>query len=296
LREEAVHGTYRPPPVLQHSDLIIEELAMLQAPESERYVEYWAAHYDALDDAIIGASELPFVSPTRGLPTSDILSVALSEDEARQVRQACGGRPDYAFWRTMYGIALGMLVNRTRVAFTANFLNRRRADALQAIAWCAHPHLLTVDAPWSLRWTDVWRQVRTGVRQAQAHERYSWDALAQRLGRRIGTGSTYLTFDVLPGYSTYNDAPLQPVVVPGALPGTDLSVRIRHTNRHYTLMAVFNSGRYESEGVRHLLALLHDTIGACAAQPEATVGDVVRAVRERQRRAVCRGEAVDGSD
>jgi hypothetical protein len=269
-------------PVLQHHDLVVDEIAMLQSAESKQHLAYWTAHYDALGDALINASELPFVSRTPGPPKYKILRVTLSEEETRQAYQACRGTPDYAFWRTMYGVALGILVNRTRVAFTANFLNRRRPGAVSALAWCAHTHMLAVHAPWPLPWSAVWRQVRDGVREAQAHEEYSKDTLAQRLGRMIGFTNTHLSFDLLPGYSHY-DAPLQPVAVPGVVRPADLSVSVRHVNHTYTLWITFNSGRYEAEGVHDLMTLLRDTIRACAAQPAATVGDIVRVVRQWRR-------------
>lgn len=278
-------ATWDLPPVLQHHDLVAEEIAMLQSGEGARDLAYWTAHYGTLDDALIKASELPFVSGSPRPPTFDVLRVPLSEDDARHVLQACGGAPDYAFWRTMYAITLGILVNKTRVAFTANFLNRRRPGAQSALAWCAHPHMLAVNAPWSMPWVDVWRQVRSDVRQAQAHERYSWDTVAQRLGRPIGATNTHLTFDVIPGYSPYDDAPLQNIGVPGVAMAADLGVRVHHVRHSYTLKATFNSGRYEAEGVSHLLTLLQNTIRACASQPAATVGDIVRIVREPRRNA-----------
>jgi hypothetical protein len=257
---------------------------MMQSAEGERHLAYWTEHYGALDgDSLITASELPFVSRTPQPPTYDMVRLPLSEDDASQVHRACGGTPDYAFWRTMYGIALGVLVNKTRVVFTANFLNRLRPGAQNTLAWCAHAHMLAVHAPWSLPWSDVWREVRRGVRHAQAHERYSWDTVAQRLGRAIGVTTTHLTFDVIPGLAAYDDAPLQPVAVPGVLLAADLSVRVHRVNRTYTLVATFNSGRYEAAGVSRLLTLLHDTIRACADQHAARVGDIVRIVRQRQR-------------
>lgn len=273
------------PPVLQQHDLVAEELAMLQSPEGERQLAYWTAHYAALDDAPIKTSEVPFVNSAPGPPGFDIVRVALPEDEVRQVHEACGGPPDYAFWRTMYGIALGMLTNKTRVAFWANLLNRRRPGAQHVLAWCAHPHLLAVAAPWSLPWADVWRQVRSGVRQAQTYERYSWDSVAQRLGRPVGIAGTHFTFDVVPGLAEYADAPLQPVDVPGLAMPVDLSVRVRQLKHTYTLVVTFNSSRYAADGVSHLVAMLHETIRACAAQPSAKVGDIVKTVRQRQRQA-----------
>jgi hypothetical protein len=300
LRSEVAHsygasiaGTLRKlPPVLQQHDLVREELALLQSPEGERHLEYWTAHYDALDDAPIKASELPFVRLTSRPPTYEMLRLSLSDYDATQVHEACGRAPDYAFWRTMYGIALGILVNKTRVAFTANFLNRRRQGAQHALAWCAHPHMLRVEAPWSLPWVDVWRQVQSGVRHAQAHERYSWDAVALRLGRAIGSTDTHLTFDVIPGLATYDDTPLRPVAITNGLPAVDLGVRVHYADGAYTLVTTFNSGRYEPDGVSRLMTLMHDTIRACVAQPSAKVGDIVRTVRQRQRNAVAPAIAV----
>ena len=272
-------------PARQQHDLVAEEIAMLQSPEGERHLEYWTEHYRALDDALIKASDLPFVSRTPGSPTFEVVRVPVSADDARQIHKASGGSPDYAFWRAMYGIALGILVNKTRVAFTANFLNRRRPGDQHVLAWCAHPHMMPVHAPWAAAWAEVWRQVRAGIREAQAHERYSWDSLSQRLGRLIGTTNTNLTFDVLPGNPVYRDASLQSVDVPGVAHCADLGVRIRHVDRNYTLVATFNSSRYDREGVSRLLTLLLDTIRACAAQPMANVGDIVRTVRYQQRKA-----------
>jgi hypothetical protein len=272
-------------PVLQQQDLVVDELAMLQSPEGERHLAYWTAHYGALDGALITASELPLVRPAPRPSRYEMLRLSLSEDDARYVYRACGRTPDYSFWRTMYGIALGILVNKTRVAFTANFLNRRRPGAQNALAWCAHPHMLSVDAPWTLPWVDVWRQVQRGVRQAQVHEQYSWDTLAQRPGAAISTTNTHLTFDVIPGLATYVDTPLQPVALTCGLPAVDLGVRVQHINHAYTLVATFNSGRYEPDGVSRLLTLVHDTIRACVDQPAAKVGDIVRNVRQRQRNA-----------
>lgn len=273
------------PPILQQHDLVAEELAMLQSPEGERHLAYWTAHYAALDDAPIKTSEVPFVNSAPGPPRSDVLRVALPEDEARQVHEACGGPPDYAFWRTMYGIALGMLTNKTRVAFWANLLNRRRPGAQNVLAWRAHPHLLAVAAPWSLPWADVWQQVRSGVRQAQAYERYSWDSVAQRLGRQVGVAGTHFTFDVVPGHNEYPKARLQPADVPGVAMPVDLSVRVTQLKQSYTLMVTFNSSRYQAAGVGGLLTMLRETIRACAAQPSAKVGDIVKTVRQRQRQA-----------
>ena len=275
-------------PVLQQHDLVAEETARVQSPEGERDLAYWTAHYGALGDALITASELPFGTGVPARLTADVVRVPLSEDDARQVHQACRGRPDYAFWRTMYGIALGMLVNKTRVAFTANFLNRRRPGAQNVLAWCAHPHMLAVDAPWSSPWADVWRHVRSGVRQAQVHERCSCDSVAQRLGRPIVT-NTSLAFDVVPGHSPYADAPLQPVDVPGVVPLSDLTVRVHHVSHAYALVATFNNSRYDAGGVSRLLTLLLETIRVCAARPSATVGDVVRAVRQRHLAPVAIG-------
>jgi hypothetical protein len=277
---------------VQQHELVAEELALLQSPDGERHLEYWTAHYDALGDALIRASELPFLRVTPKPHSIEMLRLSLSDYGAKEVHEACGRAPDYAFWRTMYGIALGILVNKTRVAFTANFLNRRRPGAQTALAWCAHPHLLSVNAPWSLPWVDVWRQVQRDVRQAQAHERYSLDAVAMRLGRVIGATDTHLTFDVIPGLATYDDTPLRPVAITAGLPVVDLGFRVHHTDGAYSLVASFNSGRYEAEGVERLMTLMDDTIRACVAQPSAKVGDIVRAVRQPQRRAAVPAAAV----
>ena len=290
LRSEVAHcygdliaGTQRRlPAALQQHDLVAEELALLQSPEGERQLEYWTAHYDALGDALVKASEIPFVRVTRRPPTYEMLRLSLSDYDARYVQQACGRPADYAFWRTMYGIALGMLLNKTRVAFTANFLNRRRPGELTALAWCAHPHLLAVHAPWSWPWVDVWRQVQSDIRQAQRYERYSWDAAAMRLGRALGTTDTHLTFDVIPGLATYDNTPLQPVAITAGLPAADLGFRVLHVNHAYSLVTTFNSGRYEPDGVRRLMTLMHDTIRACIADPGANVGDIVRRVRQQR--------------
>lgn len=273
------------PPVRQHHDLVRAEIAMMRSPDGEQHLAYWAAHYAAIADALINASELPFAIRTPGPPSFDAVHLSLSDDDARLVHEACGGPPDYAFWRTMYGIALGMLVNKTRVAFTANFLNRRQPGGQNVLAWCAHPHMLAVEAPWSRPWAEVRRQVRIGLRQAQAHEAYSLDSVAQSLARPVGATNTFLTFDVVPGHSKYRDAPLQAADVPGGARVVDLALRVQHVKHGYTLVATFNSGRYESDGVSRLVTVLRDTIRACAAQPSATVGEVVRAVRERQRNA-----------
>jgi hypothetical protein len=274
-------------PVLQQHDLVAEEIAMLQSPEGARHLTYWSEHYNSLGDAPIRASELPFVNRHIGPPRFEMIGVRLSEDEAVQAHATCGGRPDYAFWRTMYGIALGMLVNRTRVAFWANFFNRRRPGAQDVLAWCAHPHQLIVDAPWSLPWAEVRQRVRMGVRQAQAHENYSHDSVAMGMGSMVGTTDTQLTFDVVPEHSPYADAPLQPVAIRGMSPQSDLAFRVYHRNDTYTLSATFNSGKYQESGVRRLLSLMHETIRACIAQPAATVGDIVRDVRKRQRQEQC---------
>lgn len=273
------------PPVLQQHDLVAEELAMLRSPEGERHLAYWTAHYAALDDALITPSDLSFVNRTPGRPRFEMRHTALSPDEVTQVHEACRGAADYAFWRTMYGIALGMVANKTRVAFWANLFNRRRPGAQGVLAWCAHPHVLAVDAPWSRPWADVWQQVRSGVRQAQAYERYSWDTVAQRVGRPVGTAGTHLTFDVVPGHRKYARAPLHPVDVPGSAMPVDLSVRVTHLKDDYTLVVTFNSARYSADGVSRLLATLHETIRACAAQPGAKVGDIVKTVRQRQKQA-----------
>jgi hypothetical protein len=270
-------------PVLQQHDLVAEEIDMLRSPEGARHLAYWSEHYESLGDAPIRASELPFTNRHIGPLRFDMLGVRLSEAETRQVHTTCGGRPDYAFWRTMYGIALGIFVNRTRVAFWANFFNRRRPGAQSVLAWCAHPHQLIVDAPWSLPWAEVRQRVRSGVRQAQAHETYSQDSVALGMGSTVGTTDTRLTFDVIPGHSPYADAPLQPVAVRGMSPQADLGFRIYHINDTYTLTMTFNSGRYQESGVRRLLSLMHDTIRACITQPAANVGDIVRDVRKRQR-------------
>lgn len=278
-------STWKLPPAVQQHELVAEELVLLQSPEGERHLKYWTAHYDSLGDALISGSELPFLRLTPKSYAVEMLRLSLSDYDAKHVHVACGRAPDYAFWRAMYGIALGILVNKTRVAFTANFLNRRRPGAQTALAWCAHPHLLSVNAPWSLPWVDVWRQVQSDVRQAQAHERYSWDAVAMRLGRTIGTTDTYLTFDVIPGLATYDDTSLRPVAITAGLPVVDLGFRVHHTDGAYSLVATFNSGRYEPAGVKRLMTLMHDTTRACVAEPSAKVADIVRIVRQRQRNA-----------
>jgi hypothetical protein len=107
------------------------------------------------------------------------------------------------------------------------------------------------------------------------------------MGSTVGTTDTRLTFDVIPGYSSYSDAPLQPVTIRGMSPQADLGFRIYHLNDTYTLSVTFNSGRYQESGVRRLLSLVHDTIRACVTQPAAKVGDIVRDIRKRQRMEQC---------
>jgi hypothetical protein len=260
-----------------------EEFAMLEGPDGERHKAFWSAHYAELGDAPVSFSELPLGMRSSGPPEFETIRIQLPDAVAEQVHVVCGGVPDYAFWRTMYAIALGVLVNKSRVAFWANFFNRRRPGAQNAVAWCVHPHLLAVDARWARPWAEVWREVRSGIRKAQAHEQYSVDTLGQHLGRVVDGHDTRLSFDVVPDHHAYKAAQLSPMDVPGVVRPADLDVRVHVLGHAYSLVATFNARRYSADGMRHLLTLFDHAIRACVAAPSATVADIVRPIRQQHR-------------
>lgn len=260
---------------VQYPDFAVWQHRQFRAGGFAAEEAYWGHQWAALDGACIRHGDIPFaVSTAAGMNVSQ-LRLALGTSESAAIRALLTRLPatPYMFFRTVMTIVLHHCTGKRRVAFWANFANRRHGALAQMIGWCANTHIVPVEVTPEATCGDLCRQVATAVSDAQAHEALPLPALWQRLGRVLDTHDSRINFDLLPKQRRRDqDAPIEPVTSAGVR-ASDLDIRAQESDDGFTLVATFNRHRYRAEGVEAMLASMGRVAARFVQTPGIRVSD-----------------------
>ncbi|HET9385821.1 MAG TPA: condensation domain-containing protein, partial [Gemmatimonadales bacterium] len=268
------------PTVDVHSpDFAVWQQRQFRAGGFEPEEHYWRHQWATLDGAGIRHGDIPFAVSVPGMNMSQLrLVLGTTESAAIQVLLARLPATPYTFFRTVMTIVLHYQTGKRRVAFWANFANRRQRAFAQMIGWCANTHVVIVEVTPEATCAELCRQVATAVSDAQAHEGLPLPALWQRLGRVLDTHDSRINFDLLPKQKPHDrEASLEPVTSV-SLRNSDLDIRMQESMEGFTFVATFNSHRYRPEGVEAMLASMHRVAARLVDAPGSSVSDCARLV------------------
>ena len=213
---------------------------------------FWRRQWSELDGAAIRHADLPFARSVDASapPIMSAGSLWLTPSASVVVAQAarCLRITPYILFRTAMTLALVAAIGKRRLAYWANFANRRRGFE-NTVGWCANTHIVTVDVPETGAVADLCRLVATGFREAQRHESLPLVALWQRVGKCLDPYDTRVNFDVWPirRAAHSESAPIE-IVVSSFLPRMDLDVRLVDDGERFGLRAIY-ANRYDAAGV-----------------------------------------------
>jgi len=271
---QPVRAQYREFAIAQHRAVVSGEL--------DREASFWLRQWNEIGDANIAHHDVPF---GRGVAAPPLVKMhkrvigpaesAAIADVTRRLRTT-----PYMVFRTAIAIVLHCLTGKRRVAFWANFANRR-ASYENTFGWCANTHLVvTAVTPDSL-WTSLCRHVAEVTLECQAHEALPLAALWRYTGRNLAAdANTRINFDFWPvTRRTVTPLALEPILVPGGRRWMDLDLRLRHDDCGFALIATYNSSRYADEGVADMLASVHRVVSLFVRDGSARVHACAALVR-----------------
>jgi hypothetical protein len=279
--EAETSGAVRTLPAIQvHSpDFAVWQHRQFRAGGFEAEEAYWHDKWANLDGGGIRHRDIPFaVSAAPGMAVAQMrLALGAAESAAVVALLARLSATAYTFFRTVMTIVLHHYTGKRRVAFWANFANRRHHEFAQMIGWCANTHVVAVDVAPETTCSELCRDVATAVMGAQAHEALPLPALWQRLGRVLDTHDSRVNFDLLPKQRPRNERRLIEPVTSVAVRAADLDIRTQESGEGFDLVATFNSHRYGTEGVGAMLASMRRVAARFVEAPGSRVSDCVAA-------------------
>jgi hypothetical protein len=240
---------------------------------------YWHQQWAQLGDAQIQPSDVPFASTDVGTHQTGAISalrtISFSLDESTCIRVMLARLhlTAYVLFRTAMTLVLHCYTGKHRLAFWANFANRRYPEFLPAMAWCANTHIVTTEIDRTMTCFAMTQRVAAAVRQAQAHEELPLPALWQRLGRNLDTHRTRVCFDMFPGQRRTDSACVEPILSSVGAPGMDLDLRLWDDITSLSLVATYNPERYRVAGIDAMLASIRNVVLAFAAAPDLQVAE-----------------------
>jgi hypothetical protein len=260
------------PVSLQYPAYVNAEHQLLQSGKVDAAISYWTQQWSRAEGAIVSHRDLPFARSSQpGPPDIRVSRLHLDPTCANAIRTARSRQNIslYALFRSAMTVVLYRLMRRERIAFWANFSNRRIPGAQQMVGSCAHSHLVSVEANASMTCHELCRQVAAQLEEARQHEVLSVPALMQLTGRAVHAGDALVSFDMWPapvglvaGSRVHSGSLL------GARSWIDCDVRLCDHATSLTLSAIYNARRYEGDGIAEMLADIE-----CAAEQLARMPD-----------------------
>lgn len=238
---------------------------------------YWRDQWTSLDGAGIRHRDIPFaVSAAPGMNVSR-LRLVLGAAESTAIKALLPRLPatPYTFFRTVMTIVLHHYTGKRRVAFWANFANRRHHVFAGMIGWCSNTHIVNVEVAPETMCAELCKQVSTAVMEAQTHEALPLPALWQRLGRLLDTHDSRINFDLLPKEQRREGRPFIEAITSVGPRAGDLDVRVQEGDDGFALVATYNGYRYNPAGVGAMLASMRHVAATFAGAPETKVLDCV---------------------
>jgi hypothetical protein len=276
----AESGATLPEVPVQYHDFAIWQLRQVRTDQFQAEERYWHQHWAQLGDAQIGFDDLPFADAEERTtaPFSIKVRVPMAIDDTHYLRTRLSalGLTPYVLFRTAMTIALHHYSRKRRLAFWANFTNRRHPEFMPGLGWYSNTHIVTVEIATGMTCMSLCQRVAKAVADAQAHEALPLPALWQRLGRTLDTNRMRVNFDLLPAARPSTAAVhVEPTASPVSPRGLDLDIRLRPGDE-FALVATFNPNRYTSAGVTAMLWNIRNIAMAVAAAPALRVADCER--------------------
>jgi hypothetical protein len=247
-------------------------------------LNYWWNQWRGLEGAAVSHLHLPFavthhtsaIAP-RIIQTRHVVDPDASNAVATAARKM--GVTPYIVFRAALTVALAAYTGKSRVAFWANFDNRKAWNN-GVVGWCANTHLVTAEAPPDRGFVQVCKGVAKATYAAKRHEALPLSALWQRTGRNLGVGvASRINFDsIAPKRPPKIDCDLTPTSVPGGMRWFQLDIRLAHEAGAFVLQAGFNSNLYSEEGVNGMLASVARVATNCAGCPDRTARACARLI------------------
>jgi hypothetical protein len=287
IREE-LHASYaslttgRPLnlPVVQHhaGDFAARERERLRQGYFNDHVVYWRHYWMQAAGNMVRHEDIP--AAIKVLRAHDgrvkVCRESLSVETSLNVRQLAAFRiTPYVFFRTTFTLLLYRYTGRRRLAFFANFANRRDEAFQRSIVSSVHPHIVSSEVEPLSTLLDHCHAMAAALADAQSHEEIA-EAGLQLLGvTGIPRTDARVTFDMWPPVRRSVTDVMEPVLVPGGRRWIDLDVRSRDEGDRFVLYASFNERRYSADGIHMMLSELVQLASAVTAFPERPVTEVI---------------------
>jgi hypothetical protein len=277
LYEAHLNGQPRPPlpRVAQYPQFAVAQHREVMSGALAADAAYWLRQWTNMAGASISHQDIPFARTVIFRPTFAIARARLCPADSARVVEIAGKlrTTPYLLVRTAVAIVLHHYTGKPRVAFWANFANRRTTRLGNMIGWCANTHPVTVAVESSIRCTNLCRTVANATLECQAHEAIPLPAVWRLSGRNLAiAGDTRINFDGWPVLQPSEvQGTLTPVVIPGGRRWMDFDLRLRHDGSAFSLIATYNKGRYAEGGVTDMLASVERVVSAMAVDESATV-------------------------
>ena len=244
-----------PEPTAQHHDFAAWEQRCAAGGHFHRELAYWRGQWSEWPAAHIRHGELPFaLAPAAGRrPLVRLVRVAFTPAETERIRSSAKELRAtlYVLFRTVLAVQLYQYTGRRRIAFWANYANRRYRGAGSMIGWCSNRHSILVDLGGNPTGAELCARMSVAVREGAQHEALPLAHLWQTLGRRLDRVETRITFDAWARLK--GDDEFQPVTVIGGRQWKDLDVRVRDEGPNIAVEVSYNSARYDPVGVATML-------------------------------------------
>ena len=246
---------------------------------------FWRRKWVELNGAEIRHAEVPFARHG-ALPAVPVMAGGLLwltaaasaaiRDMARRLRLT-----PYVVFRTAMTLALFATVRKRRIAYWANFANRR-PGLEHLVGWCSNTHIVTVDVLEGGNVTALCHQMATAIRDAERHQAMPLASLWQRLGANLDPHDTRVNFDMWPAHRPLAGRPSGPieVLVSSSLPRMDLDVRALDDGDRFGLRSTHDESRYEAAGVAAFVRQTAAIAAHIATSPLETPLACVRATAE----------------
>ena len=272
----ALYGAYergsQPPPRAaspRYSDFVVTQHREIITGGMNPHAAYWREQWSRLGDAAVMHHEIPFHRHDASTPAIEMQRHQTSPLETQASLAAARrlGTFPYVLFRTAFTAILHHYTGKRRIAYWANFANRRRTDE-DLFGWVAHTHLLTTELDADDRWSSACSRTATAVRDAQTHEALPLQAVWRHTGKNLAAHlNGRINFDIWPTLrGTAFHELLEPMIIAGGRRWMDLDVRLRAEAGQFTLVATYNASRYDRLGVAEMIslarALLRHTAGA----------------------------------
>lgn len=266
----------RPPrlgPARTHIDFVKREHEAFSRGRSRLHEDFWWKCWQDARGAIVGYGGIPFRRSGGTLQSSTSLVCEASAKDSHAIRVAAREARVtlYVLFRAIMALTLSRWSDLRRVAFWANFANRRHPTDSAVVTWCATSHLLVTEIPGAGNLLDLVRGVADSVREAMAHEATPLAAVWLRHGADLARFlDTRINFDA----ATVEPSDVAPTFehlhLPGVVPLVDLDVRLS-VGEVLLLTARFSGDRYSGDGVEEMLRKMMGLAVQFAGRPDIPI-------------------------